>query len=539
MHASEVVAQDNYPKYWISFTDKKNTPYSVDRPDEFLSVRAIERRRRQGINITQEDLPVDPEYLDQLHEKGIIVIHTSRWFNGAIVELNDTTFLDTLLKLDFIQPEIVMLKPSKIDTTGKEFTPQIKTVNQPMDTYYGSSYNQIAMLHGDRLHASGYKGEGMLIAILDAGFKNANIISSLRHLWTENKVIATKDFVNGESSFYHTHQHGTVVFSILGGLESGKLIGSAPEATYALIRTEDAGSEYLIEEYYWICGAEYADSIGADIINSSVVYVNFYDPSQNHTYSDMDGKTTPASRAASKAAARGIIVVNGAGNWGNEEWARIGTPADADSILTVGATDPFGIIRGFSSMGPSYDGRIKPDVVAQGYFTIGQEYDGDFFYSAGTSAATPIIAGMAACLWQANPQWCNMEIIDAIRKSSSQYFTPDSVYGYGIPDMYKADLMLRAPEELMGGSKTTFTLFPNPATDQFYLQISRPESMGNESITLQFYDLFGILWKEETREISGGQFILEFHDISDLPEKLYILKINLTSEKFALFFSKF
>jgi subtilisin family serine protease len=532
------IAQDSLPKYWISFTDKKNTPYSLGKPEEFLSESAIERRARQGIEITEEDLPVDPEYLDQITSKGIRIINVSKWFNGALVEISDSCYLDTLRKFDFIQNEILQVKPALVDEQRKDKYSEFKTSILPVDEFYGYSYNQIAMLQGDFLHNQGYRGEGILIAILDAGFTNANAISSLAHVWDNNRVIATKDFVKDSLTLFNSHNHGTIIFSILAGVESGILIGSAPDAIYALIRTEDGNTEYLIEEYNWICGAEFADSIGADVINSSLGYTIFNDSSQNHTYSDMDGHTAPASIAAMKAAAKGIIVSCAAGNDGNKEWFRIGSPADADSILAVGATDSLGIITKFSSRGYSFDGRVKPDVVAQGNFTLGQYSDGGFVYVSGTSASSPIVAGMAACLWQARPQRNNMEIVEAIRKSASQYFTPDSAYGYGIPDMIKADWMLRSPEEIGTNPMISFTIFPNPANEYFYLQIYRPEQTDNEWVTLSFYDLFGNLIRQERHQITGEQFVLGFSDISSLSTGLYILEITCSGRNHTMLFSK-
>lgn len=533
-----IAAQYNLPKYWISFTDKVNTPYSIESPVEFLSSRAIERRIRQGIEITEEDLPVDPEYLNQVAGKGIKVINVSKWFNGALIELSDTGYLDTLRTFNFIRPEIVLVKPELTQVSEKFNLSKFKTSIQLLDELYGYSYNQIGMLHGDLLHYQGYRGEGMLIAILDAGFTNADIISSLAHVWDENRVIAMKDFVKDTATLFDSHYHGTIVFSILAGGEEGMLIGSAPGANYALIRTEDANSEYLIEEYNWICGAEYADSIGVDVINSSLGYTEFDDPSQNHSYSDMDGRTAPASIAATRVAAKGIIVSNSAGNQGDGAWYRIGAPADADSILAVGATDSLGIITDFSSRGPSYDGRVKPDVAAQGHFTVSQYPDGRFIYSSGTSASSPIIAGMAACLWQANPQLSNMEIINIFRKSASQFFMPDSVYGYGIPDMIKADWMLQSAEEMKDSTVTSFTLFPNPASGYFYLQIYRPEETDEEVIILNFYDLLGNLYRQEMRQITGEQFMIDVRDISGLATGLYLLEIQLSGRRHTLLFSK-
>jgi len=377
-----------------------------------------------------------------------------------------------------------------------------------------------------------------LIAVLDAGFTNANIISSLRHIWDEDRVITWKDFVKDGMDFFNSHNHGSSVFSIMGGFQPEMLIGTAPNAEYILVRTEDGNSEYLIEEYNWICGAEFADSIGADVINSSLGYTEFNDSAQNHTYSDLDGRTAPISIAATQAARKGMIVVTSASNLGDDPWFRIGTPADADSILAIGAVDSLGIITNFSSRGPSYDGRVKPDVAAQGRLTVAQYSAGNFVYCSGTSCSSPVVAGLAACLWQANPNSTNIEIIEAIRKSASQYFNPDSAYGYGIPDMVKADWLLRSPEEFEDDSFISFTLFPNPVTDYFYLQVFRPEETSNEEVTLNIYDLLGRLQRQDILQITGQQFMSDVRDISNLATGIYILEIRLSGRIYSLLFSK-
>ncbi len=537
--AGEVIAQSNLPKYWISFTDKTNTPYSAGRPEEFLSSRSIERRTRQGIAITEDDLPVDPEYLDRVRNEGITIINVSKWFNGALIGLSDTAYLDTLRALDFVKSKIVKVKPGFKDIPAKTNDSKFKTEISPLPVQYGYSYNQIHMINGDYLHELGFTGEGMLIAILDAGFTNANSISSLEHIWDENRVVAWKDFVkDGRGFFINTHNHGTAVFSIIGGFQPEILIGTAPNAAYILVRTEDVSSEYLIEEYNWVCGAEYADSLGADVINTSLGYTQFDDPSENHTYSELNGRTAPISIAATMAARKGIIVSTSASNLGDDPWFHIGTPADADSILAVGAVDSDGIITNFSSRGPSFDGRVKPDIVAQGKNTVAQNIDGSFVPCSGTSCSSPVIAGIVTCLWQANPHATNIQVMDAVRKSASKYFNPDSAYGYGIPNMLTADWMLKPLEEITNNTITSFMLFPNPATDYFYLQVYRPEETSNETITLNFIDLSGRLHRQETRQITGHQFVLEIRNIDNLLTGLYILEIELSGHRHELLFSK-
>ena len=531
-------AQESLPRYWVSFTDKDNTPYSVNLPEEFLSSRSIDRRERQGIAITEDDLPVDPQYLYQIRSKGVPVLNISKWFNGALVELEDTSYLDTLRNLDFIKPEIIRVKPGLSANSEEKKFSKFKADIDFDPSIYGYSYNQISMLQGDFLHEQGYSGEGMLIAVLDAGFSNANVISSLQTAWEEDRVIAWKDFVHDTANIFNSHNHGTAVFSIMGGIQPGVLVGTAPNAEYALVRTEDGNSEYLVEEYNWICGAEFADSLGADVINSSLGYHNFNDSSQNYTYADMNGRTAPISIAATRAARKGIAVVTSAGNNGDDPWFRIGAPADADSILAVGAVDSTGIIARFSSRGPSYDGRIKPDVVAQGVYDIAQHPNGNFIYCSGTSCSSPVMAGLTASLWQAHPNSTNMEVINAIRRSASQYFNPDSVYGYGIPNMFKADWLLQMLEDTGSDSFITFSLFPNPATDYFYLGILRPGETNTEEVVMTVYDMSGQVWQQKVFDITGSQYIVEIEDISGLSTGIYILDILVSGHRYHLLLSK-
>jgi len=517
-------AQIEKSKYWVNFTNKDNTPFSIDNPEEYLSERAIARRIRQGIGITDQDLPVDPVYLNELKNLGIQVINVSKWLNGAIVSSDDDELMDTLENYTYIASEPQLIKPVIADKTYK----YNKFRNICLSGYppYGFSSNQIEMIHGDYLHRLDFEGQGMLIAIQDAGFTNADKISSLQHIWNEERVIAMKDFVKDTKGFFESHGHGTAVFSIMGGVIEGSIYGTAAKANYALLRTEDGNSEYIIEEYNWICGAEFADSLGADIINSSLGYFLFDDSLQNHSYSNMNGATTPITLGADIAASKGIIVVTSAGNTGDDPWYYIIAPGDAYHIITVGAVDDMGVITDFSSRGPSFDKRIKPDVCAQGANTVVQLPDGEIIMGNGTSFSSPIIAGMAACLWQTNPNAKSEQVIEAIKESASQYEKPDSLYGYGIPNFILAERYLKSQMTPPENNIITYTLFPNPAQDYFLLEIIRPLNAGDVTVVISFYNLLGIAIKQELRDIHKTHDVLEFDDISSLKTGMYFIKIE-------------
>jgi subtilisin family serine protease len=532
-----VLGQVSPGKYWVAFTDKNNTPYSVDKPYEFLSERAIERRQKQGIEISESDLPVDPAYLNQLNKLGFKIINVSKWLNGVILSAGNDSLLDTLNYLSFVKNPILKVCAGRnIQGQPEDKFQDIQFFKETSD--YGNSDNQIEMLKGEYLHEQGYEGQNMIIAIQDAGFTNANSVSSLMHLWLSDRVIAIRDYVKDSLDILKANQHGTVVLSIIAGVFDKYLYGTAVEADFVLTRTEDGKSEYLIEEYNWVCGAEFVDSLGADVINSSVGYSTFNDSLQNHSYKDMDGKTTPVSIGVVMAASKGILVVSSAGNEGNNSWYRITAPADADSILSVGAVDEDGVIAYFSSRGPSFDGRIKPDICAQGYNTTAQLSDGTIINCNGTSCSAPLISGLAACLWQANISATSQQLIKAIQQSSSLYDSPDMTYGYGIPNFTKADRILKYMINPVGKGLMTFNLFPSPARNYFYLEIIRPESTDRETIIISYVDLLGRTLNREQRYIQDNYSILEFQNIEYLPTGINILRIELLEQVYSLLFLK-
>ncbi|MBL4755284.1 MAG: S8 family serine peptidase [Flavobacteriales bacterium] len=433
-------------RYRVTFTDKANTPFSIANPLEFLSQKSVDRRNKQGIAVKAEDLPIDPAYISATLQTGVQLLNRSKWFNCITVYTQDSTLLDSIKALPFvlgidtlgiINPEIYQQAklPSESKWVNEYMGPATVSSNA---TDYGQGFNQISMLRGDILHGIGYKGAGMTIAVMDAGFQDANANPA----FYATKILGTWDFVDGNDSVYDNGKHGLWVLSIMAANIPGVFVGVAPEASYYLFRTEDSNSEFLIEEDNWVSAAEYADSAGVDILSTSLGYKTFTDPNMNHTYADMDGNTTRISIGADKAASKGMLVVNSAGNAGNTSWQFIVAPADGDSVLAVGSVDVLGNYSSFSSTGPTFDGAVKPNVVAMGQATTTITVLGGTQTGNGTSFAAPLISGMAACLWQAHPNATSMEIYDAIQQSAHQYSAPDNFLGHGIPNFMHAHQLL-------------------------------------------------------------------------------------------------
>jgi len=422
-------AQNGTHKYFISFTDKANSSYSIDLPEEYLSSKTIARRNEFFIGFDSTDFPINKWYGDSIMNLGFQLGNTSKWFNGILVSTTDSLLINEI-NFSFIDTIIYFGSWHNKKAVDDKWSAPFNSLD------YGSAYNQLQMLGGDKMHQKGFKGRGMTIAVIDAGFYKVDELNVFSDM--QNQILGTYDFVDGNTNVYDDHDHGMMVLSTMGGNTPGKILGTSPEADYLLLRSEDVFSENLIEEYMWVCAAEFADSAGADIINSSLGYTTFDDTIQNHTYADMDGKTTPISIAATMAAYKGIIVVNSAGNSGNSSWHYIGAPADAINIITVGAVDENKNFANFSSYGPSFDGRVKPTLMAQGKNTIVATSDNKVITGNGTSFSSPVTAGMLACLWSSNLTKSNLEIMDAVIKSCDRYLNPDDQFGYGIPDYYEA-----------------------------------------------------------------------------------------------------
>lgn len=455
--------------YWIEFTDKNNTPFSIDDPGKYLSEKSIARRISQGIAIDSTDLPVNPAYIDSIASTGAEVLHSSRWMNGVTVKANETKLVAQWKGFSFVRK----VERTKItDTSPKSANSKFGSpaIRNNIDTsFYGASVYQVGLMQGQHLHNQEYYGEGMVIALLDAGYQKADEVPTLRHLFDEGKILGAKDFVNPESNIYAEHSHGMMVLSTIGAWLPGQMIGTAPKASFWLIRTEDDATEFKVEEDHWIAGAEFADSVGADIINSSLGYTTFDDTLMNHTYDELDGKTLRITRAANLAARKGMLVFNSAGNDARNSWRYISAPADGSDVVTVGATDRNGTYAAFSSVG--FPGRtpVKPDLAAMGSGTSLQNTNGDIVNRNGTSFSSPVLAGMTASFWQAHRDIPATEIRRILTLSASQHLRPDSLLGYGIPDFSVADLLLRQFSNTDQISQAQTTPFPNPFTKEIIL----------------------------------------------------------------------
>lgn len=419
--------------YRVGLTDKYKTTYSLDKPEAFLSERAIERRKRQYLPVDSTDLPVPQAYLNTIHKNGFEIVGKSKWNNTVLVRMRDKKNLRKLSDLPFVR--YVMQVFASPDSCTERYRQGVdKSLSEsraPMDNIYGASYSQINNLHGDELHKMGLTGQDMMIAVLDGGFMNVDKIPAFHN----SKIVATRDFVVPASkSIFQEQDHGTMVLSAMAMKAPTYYQGTAPDASYVLIRCEDERSEQLVEEDYWAEAAEYADSIGCDVINSSLGYHDFDDKKTSHVYEQLDGESTLISHTASLLADKGIVCVNSAGNEGAKPWKKLGFPADAKDILTVGAINSNGVNAAFSSVGPTSDGRIKPDVMAIGVSTSLISGRGAVLSNFGTSFSAPLIAGLVACLWQGLPNKSAREIIQLVINSGDRFEHPDNIYGYGVPN---------------------------------------------------------------------------------------------------------
>jgi subtilisin family serine protease len=532
--------------YRVYLSDKNNSPYSINNPSEFLSQRAIDKRARFNIPITEQDLPINPQYKQQ-----ILALHpqmqplaVSKWMNTFTVYCPDSTIIPQIESLPFVDSILAVgvyqLHDMPIgQAVSDNQIPIVHNITTPSkDTLdYGAGFNQIALHNGHLLHAEGFHGEGMLIAVIDAGWLQVEESPYYQDLVDNNryggKFILIPNLVDTLFAGGHEGSHGTDVTSVMAANTPGELIGTAPAASYAFIHTEWVGSEELVEEDFWANGAEIADSIGADVVNSSLTYYSshFDFPQVNFTYAELDGNHSVASRCASILSEKGVVVCVIAGNSGSNY---IGHPADAIDILCVGGFSIYCVgtniydTSSYGSHGPTYDGRVKPDVIAlaNDVFCCSPPppHLNDWFTSeAGTSFSCPIIAGLSACLWQAMPGYTSSEIMQIIRESSHLYNNPNPDFGYGIPDFYKA---YTTHVGISDYKPLTLSIYPNPVTDQ--LHIANPN--GNIQ-TVTIYNASGQLVLQTAVSSSP---ILEIN-VSSLPNGFYIGTATLNNHQTATF----
>jgi hypothetical protein len=521
-------------RHLVYFKDKASSPYSINNPRQFLSARSLSRREKQNIALHTRDLPVNPAYVTALKSQGAAVWYTSRWFNAAVVYC-DSTRLRQVLALPFVKSGRTLSRQSQQKApsgpgTGSPLQDSSPILRTKADrSTYGRGFNQAQMIGATDLHAAGYKGDSMYVAVFDGGFPGVDQVPAFSHLFAGKQLKGTYDFVGRDTGVFERDNHGTNVLSTMAAYQPGYFIGTAYKASYFLFITEDSQGEQQIEEINWLLAAEYADSAGVDVINSSLGYSDFDAPSIDYTYPDMNGRNALVTRAADFAAGTGMLVVNSAGNDGNKAWHYIGAPADGDSVLTVGAVDSMGYYAAFSSVGPTADGRVKPNLAAQGVYTSVLTRTGALGRSHGTSFASPVLAGMAACFWQANPRLTNMEVIRLLQESASQASKPDQNLGYGIPNGFKAH---QRAEEV---EKKTL-IYPNPARNR-EINLRVGSRFWNQKVTVTVFNMIAQrIFSQTFPSVAEGEDLQV--DISSLHPGLYGCLVTSNGNRSTLKFLK-
>ncbi len=530
-------AQKKSEAYKIKFTDKGESVYKLSNPQQYLSERSLERRLMQQIPLDESDIPVNANYLLKLKALGAEIFYTSKWLNIAMANLDENqvakisqlSFIKSIQKINLYDskahyaPEKYYFEEKNLQKIDLSKLSNNKSTIVGLD--YGPSANQVQMLKIDQLHNQGYTGNGIFIAVIDGGFNSVDQMDVFDSLRANNKILGTRDFVQPGNNVYGTNMstHGTSVLSTMGGNLPGQIIGTAPHASYYLFRSEDVTAEYLMEEYYWVQAAEYADSLGVDILSTSLGYTVFDDTLDNHSYSDMDGNTTVITIGADLAAKKGMLVVNSAGNEGFNPWKYISAPADGDSVLTIGAVDANGIYASFSSTGPTYDGRIKPDVAAQGKNAVVAIVPSGIATSSGTSFSAPIMSGAAACLWQANQSYSNMEIYNAIKQSGSRASNPNNLIGWGIPDFIIANSLLVGNIDEINYSQE-ITCYPNPFNEYIIAEFTLTSNVETQ---VRFINYQGQVIKSiNSINLVPGFNKIKFDSLESLPKGIYFIQIS-------------
>lgn len=504
---------------WVYFTDKPDSATYLANPLTMLTQKSLDRRTAQNIALDEKDVPVFPNYITQIAAStGITVMAKSKWLNALHIRgsVTDIQELEMLTFVDYIQFADKTLNNSVASKSN--LTTQFQSVNKKLETQitfpYGNSSNQIEMLGGDLLHEQNFTGTGKTIAVLDAGFPGVNTATPFQRLITNNLILGGYNYVNQSTDFYTGGTHGTLVLSTIGGYVENALVGTAPDASFYLFVTEDILSENPVEESFWVQAAEEADRLGVDIISTSLGYFAYDNPNYSYTYEDMNGITSFASRGADVAFSRGIICVTSAGNSGATTDPYVAVPGESITTLAVGAVDADGLYTSFSSIGPSFDLRVKPDVVAQGVQAVVSDPFGNIGLANGTSFSGPITAGMVACLWQALPTKTNAEIIQIIKESSSIFANPTAQLGYGIPNYNTALSTVLGISEM---EKEAFLWYPNPMKDVLNI-ISNNFS---DEMTITIYSAIG----QKVLEAKTTQANISV-PVSQLPTGAYFCKIS-------------
>lgn len=508
-------AQDNY--YFVSFTNKLGNGFSVDQPEAYLSQRAIERRTKQGIFIEEQDLPISSSYRQSIANSGVEIFESSKWLNGIIVKATQAE-ADQFKSESFVE-DVEYLAPVNYSGRSKNEKKLTKVNEAASDSIFQNQILGIAEMHNE-----GFYGQGMLVALMDGGYYGMDSAEPFDHLYSNNQVAYTYDFISKTSNVYQYSSHGTQVLSLMAAEKDNLYQGIIPEASFMLFVTENVPTEYRIEEYYWLIAAERADSAGVDVISTSVGYNTFDDPSMNYSKQDLDGITSVVSRAAHIASEKGIVVVSSAGNEGVTSWGTINFPSDIINGLAVGSIQTDYGLSIFSSSGPSADGRVKPDVVAMGSNIFVINSTGNVAINNGTSFSAPQVAGLAAGVWEAYPSMSYLDVLNAIRMSADNAASPDNDFGYGIPSFiaiknYASSIEVHEP----------VLVYPNPIVNGELLTVKVVDPTKSDKIKLELFEAsgkqltavtFGVSWRDNEAVV----------ELKHLPQGLYFLKVLFESE---------
>ena len=505
----------------VFFADKENVQAAINNPISILTQESLERKAMHNIVIDERDVPVNEAYITSLKNQAGITVHAkSKWLNAAYVRGSEQNINNLVDELD----EVIAVEFADKNLNRQPFQGKAKDKfaienSQGRIIYdYGDAANQIEQIAADYLHELDFTGEGMIIAILDSGFPNVTTMDAFDAVISEGRLLGTYDFAERQNNVDGTGQHGTLTFSDIGAFLDGaeNFVGTAPNASFYLFRTEFGPTENPVEEAWWVEALERADSLGVDVVNTSLGYQDYDNSNYDHSYEDLDGETTIAARGANIASEKGMLLVTSAGNDGGQ-FNFVGTPADAKGILTVGAVDANGDYAFFSSIGPTVDGRIMPDVMAQGFLAAAVDKDGDVVEINGTSFSSPIMAGAVASLWQSRPEVRNDRLMDVIRESGHLFNNPTDEMGYGIPNFEEAYLALQTlgiEDQLL---KENFAIYPNPVTD--VMNVSFPQEVGNAVVTV--YDVLGKQVLQQQVTVAGNRV-----DFTKLSAGMYIANIN-------------
>lgn len=511
---------------WVYLTDKDNVQAAINNPITILTQDAIDRKKAHGVVIDERDVPVNESYISQLKTQiGIMVMAKSKWFNavhvrGTEADIKALSSLGFVARIDFADKSLNSSRTRQADNKFEIEDAQVNFV-------YGSTQNQVEMIHVNGLHVQDFTGEDMVVAVLDASFTNVNTMVAFQRLRDAGHLLGGYDFVDKTTDVYAFSpsglSHGTRVLSTMAGYVQDQYVGTAPDAFYYLFRTEDVNSENPVEMSYWVEAAERADSLGVDVINSSLAYKDFDGTNYDFSATEMDGNTAFVSKGANIAYEKGMLMVNSAGNSGpnNGSHGGIWAPADAPGVLSIGAVDASGTIASFSSRGSAFQSNQKPDVVAQGVAAYvvseGTINPPTITTNNGTSFSSPITAGGVTCLWQALPGATNSEIMDYVRQSASLYSTPNNDYGFGIPDLELAlNIGVKDQEEKV----KEFKMFPNPVDSILFLKV--PSEI--EQSTLTIYNVLGKVLIQKT--VVNSTFSM---DVSSMASGMYL--VNLQSKQ--------